>query len=203
MADIITHYQTITHKGEALFTDRGSKFLGFAFPISNVEEVKPFINGLKKAHPKANHFCYAYRLGVTKTVFRSSDDGEPSNSAGKPILGQIDSLGITNVLVVVARYFGGSLLGVPGLINAYKTAASHAIQVSPIITKSIEVPLVLEFTYTELNDVLKLIKTYQVIIESQEQQLFCRYNLRCPKEYENIFKHEVEKIYGVKVLISD
>ena len=201
MNNIITHYQTITQLGTSIFADRGSNFLGFATPINKVETVKPFILKLKKEHQKANHFCYAYRLGVQKNIFKCSDDGEPSYTAGKPILGQIDSHAITNVLVVVVRYFGGSLLGVPGLINAYKTAASHAIQVAPIITKSIEVAVIIEFNYTQINVVLNLIKTYQVIIDSHEQQLFCRYNLLCPKAVENIFIHALEKINGVKVIV--
>jgi len=115
-------YKTITAPTTSDFRDRGSKFFGFAYPVQDVEEVKEKVKALKKEHPKAVHHCYAFRIGTDGTLFRANDDGEPSGSAGKPMLGQIDSAGLTNVLVVIVRYFGGSLLGVPGLINAYKTA---------------------------------------------------------------------------------
>jgi uncharacterized YigZ family protein len=195
----ITQYATITQKGEAVFTDRGSKFIGIAFPIKTVEDFKQELTAIKKMHAKADHHCFAFRLGTDKNNFRSSDDGEPGGSAGKPILMQIDSLGITYTAVIVIRYFGGTMLGVPGLINAYKTSAALALQVTPIITKSVEVPMVLNFNYTLLNDVMILIKRYQVNIISKDQQLFCRYIVACPKEVDNIFMHEIKKIYGVEI----
>jgi len=124
-------YTTITAPGTGDFRDRGSKFLAFCFPVNSVFEVKEKLQALKKEHPKATHHCYAYRIGTDGMQYRANDDGEPSGSAGKPILGQIDSMGITNVLVIVARYFGGSLLGVPGLINAYKTTAARRLKTPP------------------------------------------------------------------------
>lgn len=199
MSDIVTHYQTITERGEATFTDKGSKFLGIAIPIKTVIEFKTELALIKKLHPKANHHCFAYRLGTDNNIFRANDDGEPSGTAGKPILGQIDSLGITNTAVIVVRYFGGTMLGVPGLINAYRTTATLALQVAPIITKSVEVPMMLTFDYTQLNDIMTLIKKHNVNIEKQEQQLFCRYIVLCPKEVGDIFMHEVTKIYGVEI----
>src|SRR5215510_1222086 len=128
-------YYTIEKEATAEFKDRGSKFIGYAFPVSSVEGFKEKLNEVKKLHPKATHHCFAYRLGLDGNAFRVSDDGEPSGSAGRPILGQIDSKQLTNTLIVVVRYFGGTLLGVPGLINAYKTAASLVLQVTPVVPK--------------------------------------------------------------------
>jgi uncharacterized YigZ family protein len=182
MSNSDNSFQTIGQQAEALFTDRGSKFLSFAFPIENIEAFKLALNQLKKAHPKANHFCYAYRLGLNKTVFRVADDGEPSGSAGKPILGQIDSFEITNVAIVVVRYFGGTLLGVPGLINAYKTTAALALQITPIITKPIEVLYSVQCNYTQVNDVMTVCKKFGARVLGNEQLLFCQLSIACPKE---------------------
>src|SRR5882762_8983849 len=147
-------YYTITQSSNAEFKDRGSKFIAFAFPIETVEEFKQHLQALKKEHPKAVHHCFAYRIGTDGNNFRSSDDGEPPGTAGKPILGQIDSRELVNVLVVVVRYFGGTLLGVPGLINAYKTVAALAFQVTPIIQKQVELKYSIEFDYTQMNEVM-------------------------------------------------
>ena len=131
-------YLTIKEPSEGLFKDKGSKFSSFAFPASSEEDVKKFLAELKKQHPSANHHCYAFRLGADKQAYRANDDGEPSNTAGKPILGQIQSKDLTNILIVVVRYFGGTLLGVSGLINAYKLAAAEAIQNATIIEKTVD-----------------------------------------------------------------
>src|SRR4051812_46427182 len=128
-------YYTIEKISEAEFKDRGSKFIAYAFPVATVDEVKACLNKVKSDHPKATHHCFAWRLGLDGNSYRVSDDGEPSGSAGRPILGQIDSKEIINTLIVVARYFGGTLLGVPGLINAYKTSASLALQTTPVVQK--------------------------------------------------------------------
>jgi uncharacterized YigZ family protein len=128
---------------------------------------------LKKEHPKAVHHCFAYRIGFDRNNFRVSDDGEPSGSAGKPILGQIDSKELTNTLVIVVRYFGGTLLGVPGLINAYKSATAMTLQLTTIIAKAVEINYTLQFDYTQMNDVMILLKKYNCTIISQEAQLFC------------------------------
>ena len=130
-------YRTIEQPAMAEFKDRGSKFLAYGFPIQNADDFKKHLQQLKKEHPKAAHHCFAYRIGIDANTFRVSDDGEPSGSAGKPILGQIDSKEFTNTLVVVVRYFGGTLLGVPGLINAYKTATALALQLTPIVQKQV------------------------------------------------------------------
>src|SRR6478672_1093198 len=138
-------YLTIEQSALAEFKDRGSRFLAYAFPVQTIDDFKKQLQALKKEHPKAAHHCFAYRLGLEGNNFRISDDGEPSGSAGRPILGQIDSKGLTNALIIVVRYFGGTLLGVPGLINAYKSAASMALQLIPVITKAIEVNYSLQF----------------------------------------------------------
>ena len=174
-------YNTITQPVVAEFKDRGSQFLAYAYPLSSVDEFKLKIKALKEEHHKAVHHCFAYRLGVDGNTFRVSDDGEPSGSAGRPILGQIDSKELTNVLIVVVRYFGGTLLGVPGLINAYKTAAALALQTTPIVQKQIEVNYFLHFDYTRMNDVMMVIKQYNCTVIEQEMNLFCDVEIGIPK----------------------
>lgn len=167
------YYFTIETEGFAEYKDRGSKFLAYAFPISNKEAFKTHLEKIKKEHPKAAHYCYAYRIGFDGNDFRTNDDGEPSGTAGKPILAQIDSKKLCDILVVVVRYFGGTLLGVPGLINAYKTAASLALQCTHILQKSIEVIFTLQFNYPEMNDVMRILKQFNCTIHKNELQLFC------------------------------
>jgi uncharacterized YigZ family protein len=166
-------YQTIEKSVIAEFKDRGSRFIAYAFPISSTDDFKKRLKELKEEHPKAVHHCFAYRIGNEGNNFRSSDDGEPSGTAGRPILGQIDSKGLTNTAVIVVRYFGGTLLGVPGLINAYKTATSFALQSSPIVKKPVLVNYRLQFDYTILNEVMRIIKKHDCIIIKQDLQLFC------------------------------
>ena len=174
-------YITIEKPSQAEFKDRGSKFLAFAFPILNADDFKKELQILKKDHPKAVHHCFAYRIGTDGNNFRSSDDGEPSGTAGKPILGQIDSKGITNIAVVVVRYWGGTLLGVPGLINAYKTAAALALQITPLIEKQVEVNYSIGFDYTQMNEVMMIMKQFNCSIHSNEMQLFCNIKAGVPK----------------------
>lgn len=174
-------YNTIAQTSTAEFKDRGSKFIAFAFPIETADDFKQQLQVLKKEHPKAVHHCFAYRIGTDGNNFRSSDDGEPSGSAGKPILGQIDSKGITNTAIIVVRYWGGTLLGVPGLINAYKNAAAMALQVTPIIEKQVELKYSIEFDYTQMNDVMTILKQYNCSIIAQEMQLFCLIRTGIPK----------------------
>ena len=176
-----TSYLTIAQPSVAEFKDRGSKFLGYAFPIGSAVEFKKILQQLKKEHPKAAHHCFAYRVGTDENTFRVSDDGEPSGTAGRPILGQIDSRGLTNVLVVVVRYFGGTLLGVPGLINAYKTVTSLALQVTPAVQKQVELIYTIRFDYTQMNVVMQLMKQYNCTILEQELQLFCSITAGIPK----------------------
>src|SRR6266487_4348932 len=151
-------YYTIDQNSLAEFKDRGSRFLAYAFPVQSTDDFKNYLQQLKKEHPKAAHHCFAYRLGLDGNNFRVSDDGEPSGSAGRPILGQIDSKQLTNVLIIVVRYFGGTLLGVPGLINAYKSAAALALQITPIVQKPVLVHYQLQFDYTQMNEIMRIVK---------------------------------------------
>lgn len=166
-------YNTIVQPSAAEFKDRGSKFIAYAFPIETTDDFKQQLQALKKEHPKAVHHCFAYRIGTDGNNFRSGDDGEPSGTAGKPILGQIDSKELTDMAVVVVRYWGGTLLGVPGLINAYKTATSLALQVTPIIQKQVEIKYSIEFDYTRMNEVMMILKQFNCTVLKQEMQLFC------------------------------
>ncbi len=167
------YYFTIEKPGIAEFKDRGSRFMAYVFPLTSKEEFKTLLQSVKSEHPKATHHCFAYRLGWDKTDFRASDDGEPSGTAGRPILGQIDSKALTNTLVIVVRYFGGTLLGVPGLINAYKTAASFVLQVTPVVQKQVEVIYHLQFDYTMMNEVMTIVKLFNCTVLNKEAQLFC------------------------------
>jgi uncharacterized YigZ family protein len=177
-------YYTIEKPSVAEFKDKGSKFIAYAFPISNTHDLKLQLAGAKKEHPKATHHCFAYRLGLDGTNYRVSDDGEPSGSAGRPILGQIDSRQATNVLIIVVRYFGGTLLGVPGLINAYKTAAALALQVTPVVQKPVLVHYRLQFDYTQMNEVMTVLKKFNCPVLKQDSQLFCMIETAIPKNRE-------------------
>ena len=174
-------YKTIDQPAVAEYKDRGSKFLAFANPILKVEDFKKQLQYLKKEHPKASHHCFAYRIGTDGNTFRVSDDGEPAGSAGKPILGQIDSKELTNIAVIVVRYFGGSLLGVPGLINSYKTVTSLVLQLTPIVKKQIEENYIVNFDYTLVNEVMIILKQCNCTIISQDMQLFCNIVTGIPK----------------------
>ncbi|MDZ7898663.1 MAG: YigZ family protein [Arcicella sp.] len=161
-------YKTIKSPSEGLFKDKGSKFLAFVYPFENENELKKYLEPLRKEHFKAVHFCYAYRLGMDKTHFRINDDGEPSGSAGRPILNVLLSKEITNVLVVVVRYWGGTLLGVPGLINAYKSATEEAILSVEIIEKTVNEVYRITFAYVQMNDVMKVVKDFDLKIRNQQ-----------------------------------
>jgi uncharacterized YigZ family protein len=174
-------YYTIEKTATAEFKDRGSRFIAYVCPIMSVEDFKLQLNEIKKEHQKATHHCYAYRLGLDGNNFRVSDDGEPSGSAGRPILGQIDSKGLVNVLVVVVRYFGGTLLGVPGLINAYRSAAALALQTTPLVQKQVEQEFRVHFDYTQMNEVMMIVRQYNCRVVKQEIQLFCDMVLAVPK----------------------
>lgn len=166
-------YKTISKPAEGLFKDKGSKFIAYAYPVYSEDEIKELIQSIKKDHYSARHHCYAWRLGHEKLNFRANDDGEPSSTAGKPILGQIQSFDLTNILIVVVRYFGGTLLGVSGLINAYKNAAVDVITNANIVEKIVEKQLVVEFDYGVMNDVMKIFK------DEKLPQIEPRFDLRC------------------------
>lgn len=192
-------FKTIAAATTSLFKDRGSKFLGYSFPINSIEEVKAKLNEVKQEHPKATHHCFAYRIGTDGLSFRASDDGEPSGSAGRPILGQIDSAGFTNVLVVIVRYYGGTMLGVPGLINAYKTATTEALQIAIPIEKWICQRMEITFDYNAMSEVLYLLKQNEAEIIKQEMQLFCSIIADIPKVNTETCAAQILKIRGTTI----
>lgn len=192
-------YTTITTTAEAEFRDRGSKFLAYAYPIHSQDDVKKYLNELKALHPKAVHHCYAWRLGIDGNSFRANDDGEPSGSAGRPILGQIDSKSVTNTLVVVVRYFGGTLLGVPGLINAYKLVTAEALKDIPTIEKDLTKNLMLEYDYTIMNEVLYTLKQHQADILKNDMMLFCETTVALPLKTYDAALEKLSKIHGLTI----
>lgn len=192
-------YHTIDKTGFAEYKDRGSRFIAYAFPLSSTEEFKKILSGVKKEHPKAVHHCFAYRLGLDGNNFRVSDDGEPSGTAGKPILGQIDSRQLINMTVIVVRYFGGTLLGVPGLINAYKTATSLVLQTLPIVQKQVQLPYRIRFDYTQLNEVMNLLKKSGAIVKKQELSLFSEMEVLIPKVVEDQLLSHFDSMGNVQV----
>lgn len=193
------YYNTIEVPGTAEFKDRGSKFIAYAYPIVEVNDFKEKLAALKKEHPKAVHHCFAYRLGLDGNTFRVSDDGEPSGTAGRPILGQIDSKQATNILIVVVRYFGGTLLGVPGLINAYKMVSSMVLQVTAVVPKPILISYRVQFDYTQMNDVMKLLKQFECTVLKQETQLFCSVEIGVPKNRQEELLYKLRDLRRVEV----
>jgi len=184
-------YKTITKASkEVLFKDKNSKFFGYAFPINSEDDAKSNIEILKKQHHSARHWCYAYQIGTENIVYRANDDGEPNNSAGMPIYGQIQSFDVTNILIVVVRYFGGVKLGVGGLINAYKTAAQYALESSKIVTKTINKNYLITFDYKNMNKVMRIIKEKQLKIVDQKLELDCQIQI-------SVRKKDAESIFGV------
>ena len=172
--EIKDNYKTIESPSEEiLFKEKNSKFFGYAFPVSTTDEIKIHIDQLKKQHFGAVHFCYAYQIGTEKIEFRANDDGEPSNSAGIPIYGQIQSFGLTNILIVVVRFFGGTKLGVGGLITAYKTTAQLVLENALIIEKTIDIQFKITFDYKNINKVMRIIKEKQLEIHSQKMEENC------------------------------
>jgi uncharacterized YigZ family protein len=194
------YYYTIERPGSAEFKDRGSKFIAFAFPINEVADFKKQLQRLKDEHPRAAHHCFAYRVGTDGNTFRSNDNGEPSGSAGKPILGQIDSKQLTDLAVVVVRYFGGTLLGVPGLINAYKTVAALALQTTPVVQKAIEIKYRLEFDYTRMNEVMMITKKYNCTIHDQQMELFCRMDVGVPRANNELVLLKLRDMVGLEII---
>lgn len=192
-------YKTLESTAEGLFKDKGSKFIAYAYPISAEEEVKKLVQAIKKEHFSARHHCYAYRLGAKGENYRSNDDGEPSGTAGKPILGQLLSHEITNTLIVVVRYFGGTLLGTSGLINAYKSAAANAIQNANIITKIVEIPFRLEFEYPIQNSVMKIIKDEDLTITYTDYNTNCIVDVAIRKNKCEKVAQKLASIEGVRV----
>ncbi len=195
----IDHYFTIEEPSTAEFKDRGSKFIAFAFNIETKEAFKKGLSRIKSEHPKAVHHCFAYRMGVNGDNFRSSDDGEPSGTAGKPILGQIDSKNLTDTAIVVVRYFGGTLLGVPGLINAYKTASVLALQTTPVVKKPVLEPYSIYFNYTQLNEVMRVLKPTACLILEQDLQLFSHIKFGLPINRKEEVLYLLNQIIGSEI----
>ena len=202
MDNNIDSYKTIIQASkEGLFKDRGSKFYGYAFPVTNEEEIKEKIELLKKQHYNARHWCYAWQLGKNYDHYRANDDGEPSNSAGMPIYGQLQSFNVTNILVVVVRYFGGTKLGVGGLIKAYKNAAKLALENSIIIYKTIDEVFLIKFEYPEMNTIMRIIKDENISIINQKMELDCQFIISIrKKEAIRIFKI-FENTYKVSIKV--
>ena len=202
MDNNIDSYKTIIQASkEGLFKDRGSKFYGYAFPVTNEEEIKEKIELLKKQHYNARHWCYSWQLGKNYDHYRANDDGEPSNSAGMPIYGQLQSFNVTNILVVVVRYFGGTKLGVGGLIKAYKNAAKLALENSIIIYKTIDEVFLIKFEYPEMNTIMRIIKDENISIINQKMELDCQFIISIrKKEAIRIFKI-FENTYKVSIKV--
>ncbi|HEU4471269.1 MAG TPA: YigZ family protein [Flavisolibacter sp.] len=195
----MNHYHTVEKPAFAEFKDRGSSFLAYVFPIQTAEEFKKRWKSLKEEHPKAAHHCFAYRLGLGGDNFRAGDDGEPAGSAGRPILGQIDSKQLTNLAVVVVRYFGGTLLGVPGLINAYKTATSLALQLTPIVQKPVLEQYELQYDYTLMNEIMMVVKRFGCTVIENDVQLFCRMVVGIPRDGLETCLNKLSDLHGVEV----
>jgi len=198
--DISDTYKTLLEPSEEiLFKEKNSKFFGYAFPVTSESEVKMHLETLRKKHVGAGHFCYAYQIGTEKILFRANDDGEPGNSAGMPIYGQIQSFGLTNVLVVVVRFFGGVKLGVGGLMSAYKISAQMALEISEIIEKTIDVHYKIAFDYKDMNKVMRLIKEQNLEIISQRMEMACEIEISTRKKNaENTFER-FSAIFGLSI----
>lgn len=197
MADDL--YKTIEKVSEGLYKDKGSKFISYVYPVTCEEEIKEIVAKLKKQYYDARHHCYAYMLGHEKTIFRAVDDGEPSSTAGKPILGQILSNEITNVLIVVVRYFGGTKLGVGGLINAYKTAAADAIENNEIIEKTLDAYFKIQYDYILMNSVMKIIKDENLEVLKQDFDNLCTMYLKVRESDYARIKSKIENLREISL----
>ena len=191
-------YKSIAAPSEGLFKDNGSRFLALAYPVETEEEVKGIVAGLKKQYHDARHHCFAYRIGYKANVWRAADDGEPSGSAGRPILGQIDSLGLSDILVVVVRWFGGIKLGIPGLIRAYKTSTADALSQATVITKLAGKNWRVRFEYLAMNDVMKALKDLDLQPKAQDFGESCSLEVRVRLSAETVFKEKLSKIANLE-----
>ena len=194
-------YRTINIKSEHLLKEKQSKFFGYAFPVSNVEMIKNEIEKLKKSHHSARHFCYAYQIGITNIIYRLNDDGEPRNSAGIPIYGQIQSFDLTNILIVIVRYFGGTKLGVGGLVSAYKECAKRTVEAGKIITKEIIIPIQIKFDYTLMNKVMRIIKEYNLEIANQEMNTNCVFDILTTNKNNEVVCAQFKRHSGIELKV--
>lgn len=194
-------YKTIaTASEEVLYKEKNSKFFGYAFPVTTEEEIKEILERLRKEHFSARHWCYAYQIGTEKIQYRANDDGEPNNSAGMPIYGQIQSFEVTNVLVVVVRYFGGVKLGVGGLISAYKIAAQMALENSEIVERTIDKHFIISFEYANMNKVMRIIKEKNLLIIAQKMEMDCEIEIATRKKNVQNLLDTFENLYEIKLI---
>ncbi len=197
---MIDYYNTVVQPAEGIYKEKGSKFIAYLYPIESDDEAIRYVADLKKQFHDARHHCYAYQLGINGDKYRENDDGEPSGTAGKPIRGQIRSTGLTNVLIVVVRYFGGTKLGVPGLIHAYKTAALDAINNSTIVEKLVEKELEFSFDFSLMNDVMRIIKDRGAQIVSQDYTNNSIFRIKIREAHFSIFCEQLTKLRGVVIV---
>lgn len=197
---MIDTYKTIEQpSNEILFKEKNSKFYGYAFPVTTENEIKPIIEQLKKTHYTARHWCYAYQIGTKTKIYRANDDGEPNNSAGMPIYGQIQSFDVTNILIVVVRYFGGVKLGVGGLVSAYKTAAQMALEEVEIVEKTIDIHYLIRFDYKNMNKVMRVIKEKNINVINQTLELDCLIEISCRQTKAEEIYNAFDQIYEVNI----
>ncbi len=196
-------YKTISSNSEGLYRDRGSRFMAMAFPLESEDEIKEKLALLRKEYHDARHHCFAWRLGPDLERYRINDDGEPSGSAGRPIFGQIQSRELTNILVVVIRYFGGTLLGVGGLINAYKTSASNALDMAEIIERRVEKLINLNFSYEAMNTVMSIIKEFDLAFDQQHFNLNCSLTLRVWNRQLPVVTERFNKVEDCKIVVKE
>lgn len=196
----ITSYKTLSGRSEGMYKEKGSKFIGIAVPCFSEAEAKAYLENWKKEHHQARHLCYAYRFGADKSVFRANDDGEPNNSAGAPILGQIQSFDLTNVLVGVVRYYGGTKLGVGGLINAYRTAAQEAIEAGKVVERTLHSFLELQFGYDIMPHLMNLVKENDWQIDQQVFEESCLLEIQVPLENTSFAIDLIEKTGKVEII---
>ena len=192
-------YKTIIAPTEGIYKEKGSKFLSFAIPVSSVDEVKEIVKNYRKEYYDSRHVCYAYMLGADRKEFRANDDGEPSGTAGRPILGQINSRELTNILVIVVRYFGGILLGTGGLVVAYKEATTDALNQAEVIEKTVDETIAILFDYVLMNEVMRIIKDTNAQISSQSFENQCEMQLSIRKQDAGLLSAKLAKIYGLQI----
>jgi uncharacterized YigZ family protein len=198
-----TYNTILVPSEEILLKEKNSKFFGYAFPVTSEEEIKNHLDILRKKHHGAVHFCYAWQMGTDKISFRANDDGEPSNTAGMPIYGQIQSFKVTNVLVVVVRFFGGVKLGVGGLISAYRTAAQMALEVSDIVEKTIDMHYIVSFDYKHINKVMRIIKEKNLEIVSQKMELGCEIEIATRKKNAEMIFEIFSSLFEVEIKLKE
>ena len=198
---MLDEFKTLKNKSEGLFKDKGSKFFAYAFPVKDEDDIRFHLENIKTEHPKARHACYAYKLGINETNFRANDDGEPSGSAGKPILNTITSFELTDTFVVVIRYFGGTLLGVPGLINAYKEATKEALLAAEIETKTINSLVKINYDFDQTNAIMQMVRKFEITVKEQTYDKRCGIILEVRNSYIEKIKEELKEFWSLEIEI--